>query len=141
MKKTITVITSLAILLLLVGGVMAAEKNFNLKNTADVIQKNGEITIDGKKVATIDEYNTSDCINEQILSKDNDAIIKHIVKNNVKEVTSVDDPTDVYEFLTEEGMYYTFGKDGKFYIVTINQDQWHGDMLSEMDDWCLENAK
>ena len=140
MKKILKIITALAILSLLIGGVMAAEKNFNLKNTADVTQKNGEITIDGKKAATIEEYNTSDCIDEKILSTDPNTIIKHITKNNVEEVTSVDNPDEVYEFLTNDGMYYTFGKDGKTYIVTIDSKNWHGNMLSEMDNWCLLNS-
>ena len=94
-----------------------------------------------KVEAFIDEYNNSDCIQEKILSTDNEAIIKHVTEKSVDEVTSVDNPDDVYEYLTNDGMYYSFGKDGKTYIVTIDSKEWKGSMLKEMDEWCLENSK
>ena len=50
-------------------------------------------------------------------------------------------PDNVHEFLTNNGMYYTFGKNNKTYIVTINADEWKAGMLSKMDDFCLENSK
>ena len=140
MRNILKILTGLLILSLLICGVMAAEKNYNLKDTQPVAEDFGEIWIDGKKVATIDEYNNSDCINEKILSEEG-VIIKHVTKDKVEEVSSVDNPDDVYEFLTETGMYYTFGKDKKTYIVTIDEDEWHGDMLKKMDEWCLENSK
>ena len=32
-------------------------------------------------------------------------------------------------------------KDGKYYVVTIDESNWKGSMLKEMDTWCLENSK
>ena len=141
MKKIIKILTALAVLTLLTGGVMAAEKNYPLVDTQPVAEDFGEIWIDGKIVATVDEYNNSSFIQEKILDKDPEAIIKHVTKNSVDEVTSVDNPDDVYEYLTNDGMYYSFGKDGKTYIVTIDEKEWKGSMLKEMDEWCMENSK
>lgn len=137
MKKMAKMIIGISIIFLLIGTVSAIE----FKDTSDATEDLNEITIHGKKVATIEEFDSSDCIQEKILSKDAGAIIKHITENGADEVTSVDNPDDVYEFLTNEGFYYTFGKDGKTYIVTINEDEWDGTMLKEMDEWCLENSK
>ena len=42
----------------------------------------------------------------------------------------------------EDGMYYSFtGKDDKFYLLEINVENWKIDMLSEMDEFCLQNEK
>ena len=123
-------------LLLLVVGVACA---VNFKNTADVTVDSNELTIDGAKVAKIAEYDTSDCIDKEILAKDDGAIIKQITKDGATEVDNIGDPNDAYEFLTNNGMYYTFGKDGKTYIVTIDVGQWKADMLTKMDNWCLAN--
>lgn len=139
--KILKILTTLAVLTLMIGGCMAAEKNYPLVDTQPVAEDFGEIWIDGKIVATVDEYNNSDCIHEKILSTDDGAIIKHVTKNSVDEVTSVDNPNEVYEYLTNDGMYYSFGKDGKTYIVTIDSKEWKGSMLKEMDEWCLENNK
>lgn len=141
MKKIIKILTALTVLTLLTGGVMAAEKNYDLTDTQQVAEDFGEIWIDGKIVATVDEYNNSDCIQEKILSTDDSAIIKHVTKNSVDEVPNIDNPNDVYEYLTNDGMYYSFGKNNKTYIVTIDINQWKGSMLKEMDEWCLENNK
>ena len=141
MEKYIKILTALAVLTLLTGGVMAAEKNYPLVDTQPVAEDFGEIWIDGKIVATVDEYNNSSCIQEKILDKDPEAIIKHVTKNSVDEVTSVDNPDEVYEYLTNDGMYYSFGKNNKTYIVTIDSKEWKGSMLKEMDEWCLENSK
>ena len=137
MKNIIKVIIGISILLLLLGVVSAVE----FKDTTGAAEDFNEIWIQGKKVATIDEYNDSNCIDEKILSLDDGAIIKHITKDGATEVKSVDNPDDVYEFLTTEGFYYTFGKDGKTYIVTIDENKWDISMLKEMDEWCLENSK
>ena len=139
--KILKILTALAVLTLLIGGVMAAEKNYPLVDTQPVAEDFGEIWIEGKIVATVDEYNNSDCIQEKILSTDSEAIIKHVTKNSVDEVTSVDNPDEVYEYLTNDGMYYSFGKNNKTYIVTIDSKEWKGSMLKEMDEWCLENSK
>ena len=138
MKK---IVFGILILFLLIGAACATEKNYPLTDTQPVAEDFGELWIDGKKVATIDQYDDANCIEEKILSQDDGAIIKQVTKEGAKEVSSVDDSADVYEFLTEKGMYYTFGKDGKFYIVTIDESQWNADMLKKMDEWCLENSK
>lgn len=132
------VILGLALLLFLIGGACAVE----FKDTQGVAEDFNELWIDGKKVANITEFNASDCINTEILAKDNGAFIMQVTKDGASEVSSVDNPDDVYEFLTNNGgMYYTFGKDGKTYIVTIDENQWEADMLTKMDKWCLENSK
>lgn len=138
MKKIIKIIIGASILLLFMGVICAEDPGF--KDTTGVAEDFNELWISGKKVANITSYNDSDCIDKEILSKDDQAIIKHVTKSNVEEVSSVDNPKDVYEFLTNEGMFYTFGKDDHIYIVTIDESQWNVDMLDKMDEWCLENS-
>lgn len=113
----------------------------DLKETKDVKVKGNHLEIDGKQVAEVKEYNNSDCIDSEILSRDSEAIIKEITINGAKEVSSVDNPRNVYEFLTNNGMYYTFGNGEHTYIVIIDSSNWKGTMLSEMDEWCIENSK
>lgn len=134
--KTITkIILCIGILFLLMGTVSA------LKETNDVKVKDNHLEIDGKQIAEVKEYNDSSCIDTEILSRDSEAIIKSVDSNGAKEVTSVDNPRNVYEFLTNTGMYYTFGDGEHTYIVVINEDNWKADMLSKMDKWCIENSK
>lgn len=151
-KKAISIIAVCCVavfIIAMIGGSTSPDKNtsgddvnkLNLVDTADVKLDANSLLIDGKNVATVEEYNDSSAIDDKILSKDDGAIIKQITASGASEVTSMDNPDDVYEFLTNSGMYYTFGKDGKTYIVTINEDNWNGNMLSEMDKFCLENAK
>ena len=131
----IKILLGIAILFLIIGAASAVE----FKDTQGCAEDFNELWIEGKKVANITEFNNTSFIEEHILT--DNPIIKHITKNGADEVDSVSDYTDVYEFLTENAFYYTFGKDGKYYVVTINEDEWSGTMLSEMDEWCLENSK
>ena len=132
--KTITkILLAIGILFLLIGTCAA------LKDTSDVKVNGNNLEIDGKTVANVTEYNDTSFITDVIIP--DNAIIKAISSNGAKEVSSVSDYNLVYEFLTDNGFYYTFGKDGKYYVVTINEDAWSGNMLKEMDNWCLENSK
>ena len=133
MKRKI--LLGLVLLFLIIGIASAVE----FKDTSGCAEDFNELWIEGKKVANITEYNDTSFIEEHILT--DNPIIKHITKDGANEVSSVSDYKDVYEFLTDNGFYYTFGKDGKYYVVTINQDAWSGSMLKEMDTWCLENSK
>lgn len=129
------ILLGITILFLIIGATSAVE----FKDTSGCAEDFNELWIEGKKVANITEFNDTSFIEEHILT--DNPIIKHITSNSADEVDSVSDYNDVYEFLTDNGFYYTFGKDGKYYVVTINEDEWSGTMLSEMDEWCLENSK
>lgn len=134
--KTITkIILCIGLLFLLIGTVSA------LKETSDVKVKDNTLEIDGKQIAEVKQYNDSNCIDTEILSRDSEAIIKAVDSNGATEVTSIDNPRNVYEIITNTGMYYTFGDGEHTYIVVINEDNWNGNMLSEMDKWCIENSK
>ena len=134
--KTITkIILCIGLLFLLIGTVSA------LKETSDVKVKDNTLEIDGKQIAEVKQYNDSSCIDTEILSRDSEAIIKAVDSNGATEVTSIDNPRNVYEIITNTGMYYTFGDGEHTYIVVINEDNWNGNMLSEMDKWCIENSK
>ena len=133
MRKKIMI--GILLLFLLIGTVSA------LKDTNDVKIKDNHLIIDGKEVDEIKEFNDSSCIDSEILSRDSEAIIKSVDSNGAKEVGSVDNPRDVYEFLTNDGMYYTFGDGEHTYIVVINEDNWKASMLTKMDKWCLDNSK
>ena len=150
-KKAISIIVVCCVavfIIAMIGGSTSPDKNtsnddvnkLNLSDTSDVKLDSNSLLIDGKNVATVEEYNDSSVIKDKILSQDG-VIIKQVTSSKVSEVSNVDNFDDVYEFLSNDGFYYTFGKDGKTYIVTINEDNWHGDMLSKMDQFCLENAK
>ena len=130
-------IFGIAILFLIIGSAYALD----LKNTADVTVKGNHLEIDGKQVAEVKEFDSSDCIDSEILSRDSGAIIKSVDINGAREVGSVDNPRNVYEYLTNNGMYYSFGDGNHTYIVVIDVDNWHGEMLTKMDKWCLENSK
>ena len=138
------IIIGLTILLILSVGAIAAEdnKDYPLENTLSVKADYGIVTIDGIHAANITQYNDSQIIQEKIFSKDPNPIIKKISKDGAEEITSISDYESVYEYLTEDGMYYSFtGKDDKFYLLEINMDNWKGTMLSEMDEFCLQNEK
>ena len=135
MKNITKILIGIGILFLIIGVVSAAQ----LKDTADVKVKGNDLEIDGKKVANVTEYGDTNYITDVIL-KDN-PIIKAVGGNGANEVSSVSDYNLVYEFLTDNGMYYSFGKDGKYYVVTIDESNWKGTMLKEMDTWCIENSK
>lgn len=150
-KKAISVIAVCCVavfIIAMIGGSTSPDKNtseddvnkLNLADTADVKLDSNSLLIDGVNVATVEEYNDSSVIKDKILSQDG-VIIKQVTSSQVSEVSSVDNFDDVYEFLSNDGFYYTFGKDGKTYIVTINEDNWKADMLSKMDNFCLHNAK
>lgn len=131
--------TKILIGILLLFLVMGMTSAMTLKDTSDVKLNGNNIEIDGKTVANVTEYNDTSFITDVILP--DNAIIKAVGGNGANEVDSVSDYNLVYEFLTDNGFYYTFGKDGKYYVVTINEDEWSGSMLKEMDTWCLENSK
>lgn len=129
------IIIGITLLFLIIGAAAAVE----LKNTADVKLNGNDLLIDGKTVANVTEYNDTSFITDVIIP--DNAIIKAVGGNGANEVESVSDYNLVYEFLTDNGFYYTFGKDGKYYVVTIDEDQWEANMLTKMDKWCLENSK
>lgn len=129
------IIIGITLLFLIIGAAAAAE----LKDTADVKLNGNDLQIDGKTVANVTEYNDTSFITDVIIP--DNAIIKAVGGNGANEVDSVSDYNLVYEFLTDNGFYYTFGKDGKYYVVTIDEDQWEANMLTKMDKWCLENSK
>ena len=135
MSKGMKIIIGICLLLLVIGSVSAIK----YKDTADIKVKANDLLIDGKVIANVTEYNDTSYITDVIL-QDN-PIIKAVGGNGANEVPSVSDYNLVYEFLTDNGMYYSFGKDGKYYVVTIDESQWNGNMLKEMDNWCLENRK
>ena len=135
MKNITKILIGIGILFLIIGVVSAAQ----LKDTADVKVKGNDLEIDGKKVANVTEYSDTNYITDVILNAN--PIIKAVGGNGANEVPSVSDYNLVYEFLTDNGMYYSFGKDGKYYVVTIDDANWKGTMLKEMDNWCIENSK
>ena len=135
MKNITKILIGIGILFLIIGVVSAAQ----LKDTADVKVKGNDLMIDGKKVANVTEYSDTNYITDVILNAN--PIIKAVGGNGANEVSSVSDYNLVYEFLTDNGMYYSFGKDGKYYVVTIDDANWKGTMLKEMDTWCVENSK
>lgn len=135
MKNITKILIGIGILFLIIGVVSAAQ----LKDTADVKVKGNDLMIDGKKVANVTEYSDTNYITDVILNAN--PIIKAVGGNGANEVSSVSDYNLVYEFLTDNGMYYSFGKDGKYYVVTIDDANWKGTMLKEMDTWCIENSK
>ena len=135
MKNITKILIGIGILFLIIGVVSAAQ----LKDTADVKVKGNDLEIDGKKVANVTEYGDTNYITDVILNAN--PIIKAVGGNGANEVSSVSDYNLVYEFLTDNGMYYSFGKDGKYYVVTIDESNWKGTMLKEMDTWCIENSK
>ena len=134
MKTKSKIILATLLLFLLIGTVSAAQ----YKNTADVTVQGNNLLIDNKVIANVTEYNDTSFI-ESIVA--DNAIIKTVGSNGVNEVPSVSDYNLVYEFLTNNGFYYSFGKDGKYYVVKINEDKWSEGMLQKMDNWCLENSK
>ena len=134
MKTKSKIILAVLLLFLVIGTVSAVQ----YKNTADVTVQGNNLLIDNKVIANISEYNDTSFI-EGIVA--DNAIIKAVGGNGANEVPSVSDYNLVYEFLTDNGFYYSFGKDGKYYVVTIDESQWHADMLKKMDNWCLENKK
>jgi len=134
MKTKSKIILAVLLLFLVIGTVSAVQ----YKNTADVTVQGNNLLIDNKVIANISEYNDTSFI-EGIVA--DNAIIKAVGGNGANEVPSVSDYNLVYEFLTDNGFYYSFGKDGKYYVVTIDESQWHADMLKKMDNWCLENSK
>ena len=142
MKKQF-LICILIITLISLGTVIAEDnKDYPLENTLSVKADYGIVTIDGTHAANITQYNNSDIVQEKIFSKDPDTIIKKITKDGAEEISSISDYECVYEYLTEDGMYYSFtGKDDKFYLLEINVENWKVDMLSEMDEFCLQNEK
>ena len=135
MKDIYKILLGIGILFLIIGTVSAIQ----FKNTADVEVNGNDLKIDGKIAANFTVYNDTSFIDDVILQEK--PIIKAVGGNGANEVQSVSDYNLVYEFLTDNGMYYTFGKDGKTVVVTINEDNWHADMLKKMDEWCLENSK
>lgn len=135
MKNMIKILIGISILFLLVGVLSAAE----FKDTSDVKVKGTDLMIDGKKVANITVYNDTSFIDNDIIP--DNAIIKAVGGNGANEVPSVSNYSLVYEFLTDNGMYYSFGKDGNYCVVTIDEDVWTGSMLKPMEKWCLENRK
>ena len=137
MKSVTKILLTIGILFLIMGTAYALD----LKETADVKIKGDHLLIDGKDVAEVKEFNDSSCIDSEILSRDSEAIIKSVDINGAKEVSSLGNPRDVHEFLTNDGMYYSFGNGEHTYIVVIDSNNWHGDMLSKMDKWCLDNSK
>jgi len=134
MKTKSKIILAVLLLFLVIGTVSAVQ----YKNTADVTVQGNNLLIDNKVIANVTEYNDTSFI-EGIVA--DNAIIKAVGGNGANEVPSVSDYNLVYEFLTDNGFYYSFGKDGKYYVVTIDESQWHADMLKKMDNWCLENKK
>ena len=134
MKTKSKIILAVLLLFLVIGTVSAVQ----YKNTADVTVQGNNLLIDNKVIANVTEYNDTSFI-EGIVA--DNAIIKAVGGNGANEVPSVSDYNLVYEFLTDNGFYYSFGKDGKYYVVTIDESQWHADMLKKMDNWCLENSK
>lgn len=133
MKNITKILLTVGLLFLLMGTVSA------LKDTNDVKVQGNDLMIDGKKVANVTEYPDTNYITDVILNAN--PIIKAVGGNGANEVSSVSDYNLVYEFLTDNGMYYSFGKDGKYYVVTIDEGNWKGTMLKEMDTWCIENSK
>ncbi len=142
MKKQI-LICILIISIISLGTVVAEDnKDYPLENTLSVKADYGIVTIDGIHAANITQYNNSSIIQEEILSKDPDTIIKMITEDGAEEIDSISDYENVYEYLTEDGMYYSFtGKDDKFYLLEINVENWKADMLDKMDEFCLQNEK
>ena len=142
MKKQI-LICILIISLISLGTVVAEDnKDYPLENTLSVKADYGIVTIDGIHAANVTQYNNSDIVQEEILSKDPDTIIKMITEDGAEEIDSISDYENVYEYLTEDGMYYSFtGKDDKFYLLEINVENWKADMLDKMDEFCLQNEK
>ena len=142
MKKQL-LICILIISLLSLGAVAAEDnKDYPLENTLSVKADYGIVTIDGIHAANVTQYNNSDIVQEEILSKDPDTIIKMITEDGAEEIDSISDYENVYEYLTEDGMYYSFtGKDDKFYLLEINVENWKADMLDKMDEFCLQNEK
>lgn len=142
MKKQI-LICILIISLISLGTVVAEDnKDYPLENTLSVKADYGIVTIDGIHAANVTQYNNSDIVQEEILSKDPDTIIKRITEDGAEEIDSISDYENVYEYLTEDGMYYSFtGKDDKFYLLEINVENWKADMLDKMDEFCLQNEK
>ena len=142
MKKQL-LICILIISLISLGTVVAEDnKDYPLENTLSVKADYGIVTIDGIHAANVTQYNNSDIVQEEILSKDPDTIIKMITEDGAEEIDSISDYENVYEYLTEDGMYYSFtGKDDKFYLLEINVENWKADMLDKMDEFCLQNEK
>lgn len=142
MKKQI-LICILIISIISLGTVVAEDnKDYPLENTLSVKADYGIVTIDGIHAANVTQYNNSDIVQEEILSKDPDTIIKMITEDGAEEIDSISDYENVYEYLTEDGMYYSFtGKDDKFYLLEINVENWKADMLDKMDEFCLQNEK
>ena len=142
MKKQI-LICILIISIISLGTVVAEDnKDYPLENTLSVKADYGIVTIDGIHAANVTQYNNSDIVQEEILSKDPDTIIKMITEDGAEEIDSISDYENVYEYLTEDGMYYSFtGKDDKFYLLEINVENWKADMLDKMDEFCWQNEK
>ena len=142
MKKQI-LICILIISIISLGTVVAEDnKDYPLENTLSVKADYGIVTIDGIHAANVTQYNNSDIVQEEILSKDPDTIIKMITEDGAEEIDSISDYENVYEYLTEDGMYYSFtGKDDKFYLLEINVENWKVDMLDKTDEFCLQNEK
>ena len=142
MKKQL-LICILIISIISLGTVVAEDnKDYPLENTLSVKADYGIVTIDGIHAANVTQYNNSDIVQEEILSKDPDTIIKMITEDGAEEIDSISDYENVYEYLTEDGMYYSFtGKDDKFYLLEINVENWKADMLDKMDEFCLQNEK
>lgn len=142
MKKQI-LLCIIIISLISLGTVVAEDnKDYPLENTLSVKADYGIVTIDGIHAANITQYNNSSIVQEEIFDKDPETIIKQITDDGAEEIDSISDYENVYEYLTEDGMYYSFtGKDDKFYLLEINVENWKADMLDKMDEFCLQNEK
>ena len=142
MKKKLIICLTLLLMLSIVAVAAEDNKDYPLENTLSVKADYGIVTIDGIHAANITQYNDSQIIQDEIFSKDPDTIIKKITNDSAEEISSISDYECVYEYLAEDGMYYSFtGKDDKFYLLEINVENWNADMLDKMDEFCLQNEK
>ena len=142
MKKKLIICLTLLLMLSIVAVAAEDNKDYPLENTLSVKADYGIVTIDGIHAANITQYNDSQIIQDEIFSKDPDTIIKKITNDSAEESSSISDYECVYEYLAEDGMYYSFtGKDDKFYLLEINVENWNADMLDKMDEFCLQNEK
>ncbi len=147
-KKILTMAITLVMLFSCIA-VASATPEDDLSNYNGFEVKDDALYYKDIYVGLIQEYD-DDSFLEMIKAEDPDVIVKAISWGDTEEFdidTAIDNGAEnhVIEFLTLDHMYYSFDKDGKFYLITFNDDGWQealdsGAVIGDLDDFCLMNS-
>lgn len=117
------------------------KNTYNLKETGTILMDGKNVAIGDKIIATVTEYPSTESIDKEILDKDPECIIKEITPTDAIEIEKITNKKGVYEYLANHGMFFSFTRNGKTYIVKTIQDDWKPGYLSEITDFCRANGE